>query len=124
MSSIGVSRAFTIIGAAFSLLFIIILYIEKNPDYTVGVKWIFRDNVFWIYLKKHYCPKCNARLKISYDSRIVNSNSLEGKQYDFSLLDTDMHGDVKFKMMRFHCPKCDSKLSFYDVRNMETKRDK
>lgn len=69
-----------------------------------GVKHI-NSNPFFFF-KQHYCPKCNEKLKVVKESKIVNSKSPEAKNYDFSLGDTYLRGDVKFIFKKLECPKC------------------
>ena len=39
---------------------------------------------FWVRFKKHHCPTCLNLLTTTTVSKIVNSNSEEAKNYDFS----------------------------------------
>lgn len=77
--------------------------------------------VHFMYIKKHLCPKCKTKLQIKYKSEIVNSNSFKAKEYDFSLGDTFMVGDVEFKTKCFYCPECNMYISFEDMKKFEKK---
>ena len=69
--------------------------------------WSFKcENPFFVYFKKHYCPQCNSKLLRQKVSRIINSDSEEAKNYDFSVGDTFYVGDVEFRTRFFHCLQC------------------
>lgn len=44
------------------------------------------ENMFFVYLKKHYCPQCGSKLLRQKVSRIINSNSEKAKNYDLKWL--------------------------------------
>lgn len=88
---------------------------------TKAVKYIFNASPFYVYIKKHLCPKCKTKLQIKYKSEIVNSNSFKAKEYDFSLGDTFMVGDVEFRTKCFYCPECNMYISFEDMKKFEKK---
>ena len=50
-----------------------------------AIKYIYDANPFYVHWKKHFCPKCGNKLELRYISKIVNSNSPEAKDYDFSV---------------------------------------
>ena len=84
-----------------------------------GIKYIYNGNPFYTYFKKHFCPRCNARLQLGYSSKIVNSNSPEAPNYDFSNGDTHYVGTVEFRTRCFHCPKCQMDISFRTMKEYE-----
>jgi hypothetical protein len=59
-----------------------------------GVKLDFEGTFFC--KKDHYCPVCDSKMESYKAEKVVNSESLEAKQYDFSMADTYMFGNVKF----------------------------
>ena len=77
-----------------------------------AVKYIYTANPLYVYLKKHHCPQCKKRLVVEYESIIINSRSPEAKNYDFSVSDTRLEGDVEFKKSFFKCPLCENKYHF------------
>ncbi|MBQ7385912.1 MAG: hypothetical protein IJW04_05325 [Ruminococcus sp.] len=79
-----------------------------------GVKHV-NSNPFFFF-KKHYCPKCSEKLKVVKESKIVNSNSPEAKNYDFSLGDTYLSGDVKIIFKMLECPKCKTRFSAEEIK--------
>lgn len=80
----------------------------------------FVDNAFFYTMfKKHYCPVCGTKLSRIKTSKIVNSNSPEAKNYDFTLGDSFMTGDVEFIWKEFYCPSCGKKISVSEMRNYE-----
>ena len=80
----------------------------------LGVKHV-NSNPFFFF-KKHYCPKCSEKLKVVKESKIVNSNSPDAKNYDFSLGDTYLSGDVKFIFKMLECPKCKTRFSAEEIK--------
>ena len=72
--------------------------------------------------KKHYCPKCEGELFLKEVSKVVNSNSSEAKDFDFSNGDTFMIGDVKFTWDEFKCSECNFQISINDLALYERKK--
>lgn len=77
------------------------------------------DSWFYTNLKKHYCPTCNEKLEVIKVSKVVNSKSQEAKNYDFSLGDTFLVGDVEFFYNVFCCSKCNKQYSIQEMKRME-----
>lgn len=98
---------------------------ELNQEKTASirnigqVKYSWDANPFYVFCKEHNCPKCGTKLKTSYYSVIVNSDSPEAKNYDFSSDDGELTGDVEFRTMCFKCPKCEIKISFDEMKRLE-----
>ena len=84
-----------------------------------AIKYIYDASPFYVHCKKHFCPKCNRRLSISYTSKVVNSKSLEAKDYDFSVGDTFLIGDVEFRTKNFHCANCLRDFSIKEIKKHE-----
>lgn len=84
-----------------------------------AVKYIYDANPFYIHLKKHFCPQCNTKLKLSYIRKIINSKSPEAKKYNFSIGDTYLVGNVEFRTRCFYCPKCNRNISILDIKKFE-----
>ena len=76
---------------------------------------------FWVRFKKHYCPTCMNLLTTTKVSRIVNSNSEEAKDYDFSSGDTYMIGNIKFIWTEFLCTACGKTYSLQEIKENEKK---
>lgn len=74
-----------------------------------------------IFMKRgnHCCPICGGELNKIKVSKIVNSESEEAKDRDFSSGEVYMYGDVKLIWTEFSCEKCDRKFSVDDVYNAE-----
>ena len=89
-----------------------------------GIKYVYDANPFYVHFRRHFCPKCGKRLKLRYISKIVNSKSPEAKNYDFSLGDTFLVGDVEFRTRYFFCDGCQSSISFQDMRTHEKDKHK
>ena len=76
---------------------------------------------FWVRFKKHYCPSCMNLLTTTKVSKIINSNSEEAKDYDFSSGDTYMIGNIKFIWTEFLCTACGKTYSLQEIRENEKK---
>ena len=97
---------------------------ESNMKSQNAVKCLYNVNPFYVHWKKHVCPKCGAKLKTAYDSVVVNSNSPEAKNYDFSVAagDSYLAGDVEFRISYFRCPKCEFAISFDEMKKYEKEK--
>ena len=84
-----------------------------------AIKYVYDANPFYVHCKKHYCPKCGKELKIRQIRKIINSNSLEAKDYDFSVGDVFFVGDVEFRIRCFHCATCQIDISFREMKKIE-----
>ncbi len=79
-------------------------------------------------LKKHYCPKCEERLKKVKISKIINKKSPEAKNYDFSMCgDTGVRkayyfGNVKFIKTAFFCEKCNRQYKISELKKLYFKK--
>ena len=87
---------------------------------------ITRYDCSWFYLrKKHFCLNCKTVLKRKEREVVVNSESEDAKGYDFSCVDTYLHGNIKFVTFYFECPSC---MTTYEIRELKTlekrRRDK
>lgn len=76
-----------------------------------------------LYLKKpHFCPKCKDKLDVVTISRVVDSNSSEAKQYDFSISKTDgtyMAGNIEFSWQELKCPSCNRQFTIAEMQRIE-----
>lgn len=88
-----------------------------------AVKYVYDASPFYLYLKKHFCPKCGNKLELRDVSKIVNSKSPEAKDYDFSNGDTFFTGDVGFITKCFHCLNCKVDISVKDMKKYEKESD-
>ena len=88
---------------------------------TMKNKKFIGESLFYTYFKKHYCPFCKDKLEIQKVSKIVNSKSPEAKDYDFSLGDTFLIGDVEFYYNVFYCSKCNKQYSIQEMTKHEKK---
>ena len=70
---------------------------------------------------KHYCPVCGEELKKIKGSKIVNPQSEEAKNFDFSSYGGDgyMNGNVKFIWTEFFCSKCRKNYSINEIYQAE-----
>lgn len=84
-----------------------------------AIKYIYDVNPFYVHFKRHACPKCGGKVELRFVSKIVNSQSPEAKDYDFSVGDTYFIGDVEFRTRYFYCPQCLLDISFHDMKKYE-----
>jgi len=84
-----------------------------------AVKYIYNTNPLYIHLKKHYCPKCGNKVKVSDTKKTINSKSEEAKEYDFSVGDTYFVGEVEFRTKCFYCGQCGLSISVEKMREYE-----
>lgn len=91
---------------------------KGDADMITGKKYI-NNALFYTMFKKHYCPQCGKLLQRVKVSKIVNSKSPEAKNFDFSLGDSFMIGDVEFIWKEFRCPDCKINISIDEMRKIE-----
>ena len=80
-----------------------------------GTKKVW-SSPFFVYCKKHFCPKCGRRLSVVKNAKVVDSASEEAKQYDFSCGDGFMVGNVKFIFTEFRCKACKKRYSIDEIK--------
>jgi len=107
-----------ILSAVVFILFFIFFKSDK-----ISVKNYYSVNPFYVYLQKHYCPQCNLVLKVKYDSKIVNSNSSEAKDYNFIIGDSTARGDVEFRTNFFFCQNCELGIPFDEMKKYEKEKE-
>ena len=81
-----------------------------------GFKYQFEGGLFYLFIKKHYCPQCKNKLIRKKQSKVVNSSSEEAKDYDFLQVDTFLVGNIKFINYYFECSKCNR---IYTIKEMK-----
>lgn len=87
-------------------------------------KKYYNNDVLYTKFKKHYCFECGAVLTCVKTSKVVNSKSDEAKNYDFSLGDGFMSGDVEFIGKEFYCPICEKRISIDEMKRIEKEQKK
>jgi hypothetical protein len=86
---------------------------------------IMIDSPFFMFCKKHTCPKCSTILKTKKVRRVVNSKSQEARYFDFSSDSGGyLFGDVEFTWFVFHCEICNIDISLQEMRKYEKDRKK
>lgn len=88
-----------------------------NMEYQ-HVQRIFKNPIY-VNFKKHYCISCGELLEKIVVSKIVNSNSLEAKNFDFQAVDSYMIGNVKFIWDEFQCPNCKRQFTIKEMKFLE-----
>lgn len=85
----------------------------------------YQYNCSWFYLrKKHLCPNCKTILEKQKREIVVNSESEEAKNYDFSCVDTYLWGNIKFVTFYFKCPSCKKDYEISELKKIEKMRKK
>ncbi len=71
--------------------------------------------------RKYFCPICGEELKKVRISKIVNSQSKEANDYDFSSAGGEEYiiGNVKFIWTELLCENCNKSYSINDVYQAE-----
>jgi len=81
------------------------------------------DSPFYMFVKKHYCPRCSSVLRTKKVSKIVNSKSAEAKNFDFSHCgDANLYGDVLLTWYVFHCECCGLEIGRKQMKSIEKKK--
>ena len=87
-----------------------------------GVKREWDSPVFCS--KNHFCPACNSQLEKIKTETIVNSKSEDAKNYDFSLGDGFLVGNVKFIRTAFRCSTCNHTYTIGQLKEAESAKKK
>ena len=74
------------------------------------------EHLFYIFLKKHYCPNCGNKLLRKKVSAVINSESPEAKYYDFEVADMLVKGDMKFTHIELYCNQCNKYYTIKEVK--------
>ena len=80
---------------------------------------VYSCSPIYIRYKKHFCPVCNKKLEARYDSRMVDQNSPEGKEVDFTVLHTHFKADIEERTWYLYCPKCEARIPFIELKKHE-----
>ena len=81
-----------------------------------SINW---DNPIYLFLKEHKCPNCSNKIIPKKIKKVVNSKSVEAKEFDFSCGDSYLIGDVEFNFYVFYCGKCNKEYKINEIRNIE-----
>ena len=83
-----------------------------------GCKREYNDVLY--FKKDHFCPECKTKLEKIPVSKVVNSNSPEAEDFDFSIAgDSYAVGDIQFTWDEFECPKCKKHLTVNEMKEIE-----
>ncbi len=78
-------------------------------------------HIWFSLFKRHHCPACGGSLKKRLrPSGIVSTGSPQARDYDFSIGDTRMIGNVECYEIVFHCRICD--VSYRESEMMELEK--
>ena len=83
-----------------------------------GFKRMYND-IYFTRIKKHYCPECGERLGLIACSKVVNRKSEEARNFNFSIGDSYMIGNIKFTWDEFICPKCERQFIVKELKRIE-----
>lgn len=86
-----------------------------NSSGEPAVSYSFNGNFFYLYFKKHICPRCKTKLKIKFVTDVphnaLNSSKWVGRTYY-------ANGVERMKPC-FYCKKCDKAYSVEDIKEKE-----
>ena len=88
-----------------------------------GSKVILNCSLYFLF-KKHYCSNCRGTLERKKREKIVHSESAEAKDYDFSMADTFLYGNIKFTTYYFKCPECETIYEIKELKKLEKEKRK
>lgn len=85
---------------------------------VTGVK---KDHGDFMYmrLQKHNCPDCGQPTFVKKVKRRVHSSSRRAKNYDFTVGDTTLSGNVKFIWYEFKCKGCGNQYTEAEMKAFE-----
>ena len=81
------------------------------------IRYKLEFSPIYTFLKKHYCPKCNSKMSISYTSRVVPLKEMKPEERPFGELPLSV--DVEIRTPYLICPVCDYKISFKEMKAYE-----
>jgi uncharacterized protein with PIN domain len=87
------------------------------------VQTVYKENIFFVFFKKHVCPQCGEQLEQSYTNEILPAKSKEARRYR-RIGDAVYFGDVELRTACFYCNKCKKNVSYQEVRANEVKMKK
>lgn len=85
-----------------------------------AIKTINEGGIIFMH-KDHFCPNCNQLLEVAYIEKVVNSNSLEAHNYDFSMpyRGGAFIGNVLFRIRCFYCTSCEKAYRVKQIKEIE-----
>lgn len=88
----------------------------RNMD---GVQGFQIEHSYSARIGKHYCPYCHSLLQVKQKKQIVNSESEEAKNFDFSSGGEALIGNIEFKWDIFYCEHCNKEIPTGDIYQYE-----
>ena len=82
-------------------------------------KSVYIDSPLFMFKKGHKCPNCNNKIITQKTKKIVNSKSIEAKEFNFSCGDSFLCGDVEFTYYLFYCVKCNKEYKINEIKSHE-----
>lgn len=83
------------------------------------VQYDFEDSIFYLFIRKHYCPNCRNKLKVKYRSNVINSDEKSIMSSEFKMGKYYFSGDKIIKTPIFHCEKCSSDFLISEIKQIE-----
>jgi hypothetical protein len=77
------------------------------------------DSPIYVNKKLHKCPKCHNKIIPKKIKKIINSNSIDAKNYDFSCGDSFITGNVEFTLFIFYCENCNKEYEVKEIKKYE-----
>jgi hypothetical protein len=92
---------------------------EINTECDMKNKSFIFDSPLFVLKKTHICPNCSKVVRPKKIKKIVNSKSAEAKNFDFSIGDCSLTGDVEFSYYVFYCDCCGKEYEIKDIKYHE-----
>ena len=85
-----------------------------------AIKSINEGGLIYMH-RQHFCPDCGQLLELGCIEKVVNSNSPEAKDYDFSMPGCrgSYVGDVLFRIGCFYCTNCEKPFRAKQIKAFE-----
>lgn len=86
------------------------------------VQYDFEDSLFFLFIKKHYCPKCSTKLKVKFDVRKITLNNQTSISKEFKVGKYEFIGDKLIKRPYFYCDNCSLIYKTKQIRSIEKRK--
>ena len=84
-------------------------------------KKILIKGPIFVFYKIHKCPNCKKTIIPKKIKKVINSDSINANNYDFSFGDSYLIGDVEFTFYIFFCGFCNKEYQIKEIQKYEKK---
>ena len=74
------------------------------------------EHIFYVFFKKHHCPKCGHKLFRKTVAKTVSSDSPEAEKYDFDVADISVK-EMVFSHIELYCKDCNRYYTVSEAKN-------